>query len=190
MKKLIYILFLFCSFAQSQTLEQFEIIRQSQIPEASATEFYDWSDAANATSEANTYRVYDTKGWGELAVNCTIAVSLVEFQSGSYSIELTATADATNNYTTVSFEGLTIGQNYRFTFWYKGDGNGTKWLRGASGWVTNPSNTILGNTTWTEHSFDLEASATTANFQFWPSRFDAGSTGFKLWLDSISLITI
>ena len=161
--------------------------------DAGVTNLYSWSDAASPIpNEIETVVLSTTNGWESVQGLDPIVPSDIEFQgggaSGLYSIELKSSSAGGSDFAKVWFT-VETGKSYRFTFWAKTDanGDGDSRLRSSEGWVTNPTETTF-TTTWTEYSFDVEATGTLGSFLFWTTR--SGATLNTMWLDNITMIEI
>lgn len=146
---------------------------------------YNWSDAATPSpNEANSINFSTTDGW-EAYQAVSVIASPTEFQDGTTCVEvesLVGSSDLSRLYFTVE-----IGSTYRLTYWAKNNVGGDGRIRQGGGWVTNPSD-IIFSSTWTEYTVDVEASSTTAYFQFWATRL--GALGNKVFIDNITMIKL
>ena len=154
----------------------------------SVSNLYSWSDAGTPSpNEANAIELSTTDGWDAFQ-NTTVAVSSSEFTNGLYSIQGEALGGGSDqfhlNLTTES------GADYRITFWAKTNvsGSGFGRIRNSSGWTPALPQQIF-NTVWTEYSYDVQATGTSAYINFYAT-YPGGAIGDQTFVDNITIIKL
>ena len=138
---------------------------------------------ANAASDPNCNEANSTSGWA-ITGSATIGVSSTEFTEGIYSIELTSSGAASDEFAHFSFSGV-ASTSYTVTWWAKvntvHDQEVKNWGNGAGTPVFTPS------TSWTQYTHVFTATATASTQLRFYVNDGATPAGGKFFIDGLSI---
>lgn len=152
-------------------------------PKIYGQELHTHSNAASIDNESNS-----TSGWTNPGANIT-SDSTDPFH-GSYAIKIEATSTADNDRRIEYPFTTTVGEVYNISVWIKTGSQSVdpafaSW-EGVSGFA-NPT-IITSGTAWTQYTFTVTATATTALIRLYTGSGTQGSAGDELYIDSLSIM--
>lgn len=169
--------------SQGKIVVLFLLITCFMGPKAYGQELHTHSNAASIGNEANS-----TSGWTN--PGATITSDSTDPFHGSYAIKVEATSTADANRRIEYPFTAAIGETYDISIWVKTGAQSVdpafaSWI-GVSGF-TNPTH-ITSGTIWTEYTFTVTATATTAVIRLYTGSGSQGSVGDVLYIDSVSIM--
>lgn len=176
MRMIFYILLLFTTFVNAQSLEMLEAKRVALAVTGPPELFPANNAASQGGREANA-----TTGWSQQA-GMTMTSYASDSNDGSYSIR--GVAGTTSNYFRVSFEAVD-GVTYDITFDSKAIVGTTMRVWFLSGYSTNEFFTI-NDTSWTNRSYSKTASGSGTKYIYFYSSW-SGTIGDELLIDNFSI---
>ena len=158
MRKLLYIVFFICSFAQSQ------MIIDSYKFDSGVTPFFLNNVLTPSPNEENDTDAIDEAGQ---TANASFAIVGSPVQDGSYALQVTCSADITTSYRIrLEFTGLENGASYTATVYLREETGDSfnMWARmnSAEGWVSSTSSALSSSQTYIQETVGGTTDATTA----------------------------